>query len=331
MILKSLQAGRAFAALVVVVHHAAQGAEAFVGAGPAWGNALAELGYLGVDFFFVLSGFIIFYTSQERTVDVPRFLLRRLIRVFVPYLPIALGLIALYLTLPSLSAGAREWGWLPSLTLLPSHEAPALSVAWTLQHELVFYLLFAALIFVRRVAVGLWLWSTMIVLAWVFDLNGDRPLSILLGQINLEFGMGVLGAMAVSRKWPVPSMALIGAVAVFVVAFVAFGADRSLSVLIGAAVACLLVPICWAERDGSLRVAETLVVLGNASYAIYLIHNPLISVVSRAVGGVSDSWWLAMAVSLGASIGCGLAYHFIYERPALKWVGGLGRHRLRAA
>ena len=65
--IRVLQSGRAFAALAVVAHHSALAVGAFSEPLPhvlAW---VLEQGYLGVDFFFVLSGFIIYWSSQGKS------------------------------------------------------------------------------------------------------------------------------------------------------------------------------------------------------------------------------------------------------------------------
>ena len=64
-------------------------------------------GLLGVDFFFVLSGFIIMYAhmdDERNTASVKRYAFKRLARIYPAYLPVGLGLIALYAALPGLSA-----------------------------------------------------------------------------------------------------------------------------------------------------------------------------------------------------------------------------------
>jgi peptidoglycan/LPS O-acetylase OafA/YrhL len=71
--IECLQAGRGIAATAVVIHHASLAARD-VG-GPFAGQRWLELGYLGVDFFFVLSGFIIypsahFVARADRGLDV---------------------------------------------------------------------------------------------------------------------------------------------------------------------------------------------------------------------------------------------------------------------
>ena len=53
------------AAFAVVAHHTALSTEGFVGALPASIASFFNLGHLGVDFFFVLSGFIIIYAHLD--------------------------------------------------------------------------------------------------------------------------------------------------------------------------------------------------------------------------------------------------------------------------
>lgn len=151
--IRSLQIFRGLAALAVVAHHAAVSTEAFVGSMPGIAQSVFGLGFLGVDFFFVLSGFIIMFAhmGDERSpAAVRRYAFKRLVRIFPSYLPISIALIALYAFMPGFSAsGGRDYSLVSSLLLLPADRPPALSVAWTLVHELMFYTVFL-LFFVSR-------------------------------------------------------------------------------------------------------------------------------------------------------------------------------------
>ena len=70
----------------------------------------------------------------------------------------------LYLALPGVSEGNRDWSWLPTLTLAPVDANPALSVAWTLKHEILFYVLFGLFYYCRVLWLGLAVWAIGIVL-----------------------------------------------------------------------------------------------------------------------------------------------------------------------
>jgi peptidoglycan/LPS O-acetylase OafA/YrhL len=152
--LEGLQLFRGFAALAVALHHARLGTSAFVQEIPAPIEALLGQGFLGVDFFFVLSGFIILHTHYDdpRSVSAAAvYAFKRITRIYLPYLPITGAVIIAYLLFPALSQSDRTWGWFTSLTLLPSIHEPALPVAWTLVHEIVFYLLFLVFFVSRRI------------------------------------------------------------------------------------------------------------------------------------------------------------------------------------
>ena len=138
---KGLQAGRAIAALLIVMVHAGSSADIFYASTPFM--EFWRFGHVGVDFFFVLSGFIIYFAHarQERKEQSARtYFTKRLIRIYPPYLPISISLLVLYALFPDLSHGNRDVGILPSLLLVPTEKSPALSVSWSLMHEMLFYL-----------------------------------------------------------------------------------------------------------------------------------------------------------------------------------------------
>jgi peptidoglycan/LPS O-acetylase OafA/YrhL len=72
------------------VSHATISTNAFVGAVPHVLKTYLEMGYLGVDFFFVLSGFIIMFSHMDDASSVDalkRYTLKRIIRIYPAYLP----------------------------------------------------------------------------------------------------------------------------------------------------------------------------------------------------------------------------------------------------
>ena len=338
----TLQAGRALAALAVVLLHAASSTATFIAAPPAPVAAVAGFGYLGVDFFFVLSGFIIYYTSAGRARRPGwrrGFAASRLIRIFVPYLPVGVGIALLYTFVPGVGLRDQNWGWLSSLTLLPTGQPPALTVAWTLQHELVFYALAVLFFACTRPVVLAAAWAAAIAGWWLAfgPLDGlptQSVAAVLLHPINLEFLFGMGAAWAVlHRRFDRPLLLCLPGFA-FIILFFAYGATKPLSVIFGLGVAFFLPVLVRLERAGRIAVPGWLLLLGDASYALYLVHNPLISVSSRLVAAVAPNWLAGMALGMAASVAGSLIFYLVYEKPARRWVRArlsrIGREPLEA-
>jgi exopolysaccharide production protein ExoZ len=196
------------------------------------------------------------------------------------------------------------WGWLPTLTLLPVSASPALTVAWTLQHEMLFYVMFALFYFGNLLWLGLAVWA----LAIVLGPHGNIPLAL----INLEFLMGIATAWLYRRGIGHPALLVFALVVV--AGWAAVGARRDLSVLIGLACAAVILGLANLERRGRLRVPEWLVILGAASYALYLVHGLVISMVARIMPA---SWIAILFAGVAASILAGFAYYLLVERTLL--------------
>ncbi|WP_430913716.1 acyltransferase family protein [Methylobacterium sp. sgz302541] len=330
-VLTTLQAGRALAALAVVAYHSAIATQDFAGRMPEGVFRVLERGTFGVDFFFVLSGFIILHAhgrDPAGTRAARAYAWKRLRRIYVPYLPVSLGLIGLYLTLPSLSASGRDWGLLTSLTLIPTGLPPALAAAWTLEHEMLFYALFLASYFVRPFAVVVAAWVGLILLGMLAGLHTPYAAPTLLSlfsPINVEFVAGMLAAAALPRLpagWALPCIVagLLG-----LTAFFGLGVDPAgpLRMSFGFAVALVVLGAARLETQGRTAAPAGLILLGNASYAIYLVHNPLASLGARIAGRFEPlrSWPASLALCIGLGVACGLAYHVAWENPALKRLG----------
>lgn len=325
--LPSLQGFRGVAAVAVVLHHASLSTDAFVQAGFGSGTARwLQLGYLGVDFFFVLSGFIILYVHAD---DVPtgsaarRYLGKRLLRVYPPYLPISIMLVLAYLAAPGMSAsGGRQWSLASSLLLLPADQPPALSVAWTLVHEMVFYTVFLVHFAWRRAfpaIVALWVLVILVVNA---NAEVTGWLHYLLAWQNLEFVMGMLTAVVVRRGlgsalhpagWIAAGCLLAG----LTLALTDPALQPATRPLFGLGMAALVVG--FARRDLASRSAPSAawVMLGAASYSIYLVHNPLLSLTQRVLAAAHFGWLPACATGVALAIAAGISYHKLVELPAL--------------
>ncbi|QAY77483.1 acyltransferase [Sphingosinicella sp. BN140058] len=341
----SLQAMRGIAAFAVAVYHTNLILKEPVYGGIHAFDTVASRGWTGVNFFFVLSGFIILY-AHAKDIGMParagRYLWRRFSRVYPVYWLVLTGFIAA----SSMGLGHAEFTTAPlhllsSYTLLRIVPAPdlPLQVAWTLVYEVTFYLAFLVVILNRRIGFTLIaLWTTAVLI------NG-----LILGDSqtgwthvwNLYFLIGALSFAAFQRIHGAKAGGLLFA-AGFALLAILFGAglvDPRLGfgqgkplLLIALAVgfALILLGSVVFERARPLRVPATLVLLGEASYAIYLVHSPVISLLAglnrRLLYGAIPAEILFFLI-LAASVLAGLVAHFILEKPLLRLMRGFERSR----
>jgi peptidoglycan/LPS O-acetylase OafA/YrhL len=139
---------RALAIVVVVIYHA--GIFGF-----ALPNEWHRFGWVGVDLFFVLSGYLIGgqllgRLAQDRTIDFRRFYSRRALRILPAYFVV----LAIYFSLPSwreFPEISPLWKFLISVQNINLRGGTAFSHAWSLSVEDQFYFLLPLLLlFVSR-------------------------------------------------------------------------------------------------------------------------------------------------------------------------------------
>jgi len=150
--LNALTTLRFFAALHVVLFHVR--VVGILSGGPWWYQNFASIGFVGVNFFFVLSGFILVYTYDGPQLDAPKFWRARFARIYPAY---ALSLIVaapfFFFAVRNLDLPFFAWSkahFIPAcvltLALLQSWVPQAAltwnSVCWSLSVEALFYFVF---------------------------------------------------------------------------------------------------------------------------------------------------------------------------------------------
>jgi exopolysaccharide production protein ExoZ len=372
---KSLQACRGFAALMVVFYHA-RGVIAqprYFGES-IFGDAFVFGGAAGVDFFFVLSGFIILWIHAADIGQPQRlgaYLTKRAIRIYPTYWIIFAAVYAVAMVVPALreTMPGDAWTLVKSLLLVPqeasfagSTGAPVLTVAWSLQYEVVFYAFIAlAIVSQRAFLAALVLWAFVflncrVVCSFPSSFLADfRILLFVLGGViarlcaftapvtamHTSAATAASGASRASRKtmklspW-VDRVALAIGMACFVggATWEALGHTdfniggqqviiSGLTVVYGLGSGCIIFGAVKAEDRGAVWFGQSAwQVLGAASYALYLIHYPVVSVVVRLATWLglrgADGALLAFAVAAGASIALAILFHLRVERPMLR-------------
>jgi len=346
---KSLKACRAIAAMLVVLFHlgGTLAKEKYFGLKAL--EVLFSFGNAGVEFFFVLSGFIIL-TAHTADIGQPgrvfQYARKRLLRIFPTYWLIFLSLFTVAILVPSLrdSVPHDVSTIVQSLLLIPQDKAivggtgaPVLVVAWTLQYEMLFYLFFAALVVNVRLAtfLGIAVLCCHAVGVVVGVDNLSFPLSFLARDYPLLFAMGMLVAWAVAggqplasrMPWLFISLGLVGLAATtldVVLGTNVFDAHRTL--LYGLAASLLVFGLVTSEKKGCTYLGHKwFQLLGDASYALYLIHFPLISLMCKVaialhlqtlgMTGAIITFIVIFAVCIVVAV----VFHLWVERPIARY------------
>jgi peptidoglycan/LPS O-acetylase OafA/YrhL len=327
--LETLEIGRGIAATMVALSHA-------VGliAEPRWFGVVLDRRLaafnVGVDFFFVLSGFIVTFVHWPDIGQPGRlghYAARRFARVFPPYWVVLSAIVPVYLAVPSFGEPRQhDWRYIVSSYLLfPMPEQPVLGVAWTLTFELFFYVLLGLVVrFGWRLLPLFALWGAGIVVCQAGGLADRYPLSFLGSAYGLQFLLGMaLAGLLRTRRAAVPGALLALGLVGFVGPLALLPdlqqvADGVVARLVfGAAAGLIIAGAVELERTGRLRAPALLVPLGAATYAIYLTHvvteSATIRVTRTLAPGIGPGAMLGL-LAVVAVVG-GLAFHRAIERP----------------
>ena len=338
----NIQISRGIAALLVLVSHAN------LMVNPALFDGVFLIGWSGLHFFFVLSGFIIYQAHSHQIADRISFapyLYKRVRRIYPIYwvytlIVLAISLLATVffsrhlITWTRVDAGTV----MQSLTLWPtdmsSGQMPIIPVAWTLSYEMLFYGIFGIALIVRP-----WLsilvvaiWALLIVASIAGLFKATTPLLIVAANpMNLEFMLGCLAGFLVKRSgrsWTrrTNRLVLISGLILLALAwynahlnYTLFGKFEALQ--FGMPFFLIVLSLALLDQGGTRmpgRLKRVAIYVGDASYSIYLTHFILIVGLVpffRAPGSEGSVSDFLLIVVISGIVGC-IGYSTI-ERPLL--------------
>jgi exopolysaccharide production protein ExoZ len=346
--INAIQGLRGIAALLVVIDHSILRFTEKTKAELLSDNHLTyvaeTLGRHGVEIFFLISGFVMTIASYDdfrKPHATLSFLWRRIIRI-VPLYWFVTALVIVGLLWHGKSPGAVEI--VKSLGFIPYENEtglfqPLLRRGWTLNYEMFFYALFALALFQtpRRgliAVIGVLLVLTLIgphlVPADCADQSCDWP-SFYVQPIMLYFAGGILlGALRVflQRRGRMPSLRIDNGLGLAIVLTAGYAVYASLAVpsvvsyVVGVVFCILTVAFCALLRDQSEhgRLRALFVLVGEASYSIYMTHSIFIDSASHAWIQAFGRRWLAayiVAMIIGTCL-LGMVTFRLVEKPSLR-------------
>lgn len=348
--LRPLTSARGIAAWYVVLYHIRESA---TGALPAAVIDFFAKGYLAVDFFFVLSGFVIWLNygallRAHRWRGVPHFLWRRIARIYPLHLLMLLGAVAFAGVCVATGRGMPQdfaWGTLPYHLLLLQNwgllDQLGWNVpAWSISCELGAYLLFPLLVTGidwRRLPSLALITILGLLIAGLFalftaagkDLLGNDIPHLGLPRCLFEFAMGTIVAAlwlrwreAPARPLAIATVAMAGGLG----GWLGGGAPETLALPF--IFICLLLVLALGGQRGNPLKGRIIHWFGDISYATYLAH-ALLFMVFKIVF-VTDpkhvplpllGLFLLLVIAASA-----LLYHG-FELPAQRWMNRYGPKR----
>src|SRR4028118_1508972 len=332
--LNLLQAYRGIAALLVVMVHITITSADLL-------NQLTFLnlfraGWSGVDYFFVLSGFIMVYVHRSaigKKDQLKSFLVKRALRIYPIYWIITLTLLCFFIVIPGF-ANNQDLGLgyvIGSLLLIPQNEWPILLVGWTLIYELYFDFLFSIAIWLKPKhsvpILSTWLFVTILHFWKIVTFpNSFVWLALVFGGMNLEFVLGCMAGYIVIKynnkigkyRWILFGIANLGYVILGILI-----AWRNIELrrvpTFGVLAAMLIIAATSIDLKDSPKIPYLLIFLGDASYSIFLTHSPLMLAITKILqkanlGKYFDGFFAPALLAVFAVV-FGCIFYFLIEKP----------------
>jgi exopolysaccharide production protein ExoZ len=323
----SIQYMRAIAVLLVVFHHAMWKGEVYSGAPWDWYN----FGGAGVDLFFIISGYIMCYSTSRRKTNIYQFLKARLIRIMPLYWILSGVALVIYLLMPDkVNSSGGATSIFHSFTLLPSSSKYLIQNGWTLSYEFFFYFIFSlGLIFstTKKYLLPAVVLTVLVILGQVFKPD-NVYLEFITSSFLLEFVMGIT-IFSLTQKYSLPKKLAIALclLAISLLVYLSHGGE-STNRIVDYGIPCLLFSFGLVNLESYLQkhkhnqLSKILGKISDSSYSTYLIH-PFFLVIASIIlskSSLTNFGNLFIIILAFGSILAGWICYVVLEKPITKFV-----------
>lgn len=331
--LLSVQYARGVAAVSVLLFHAFNDANAT--------GYPEQVLQAGVDLFFVISGFIMWVTTFRSDIGPKSFLGKRVRRIVPLYWLFSLIAVLTAAFAPQLgkSTGAEHaiasFLFLPAVNPVTHKAEPLLAPGWTLNHEMLFYLIFALALTLssRRMRLVAVIGVNVLLAVFGWLTHGPLLVSFYTNPIILEFVFGVIvgwfytSGYSASRRVSGVLVTVSALTMIFLAA--AWGQTVILRVLMwGIPAALIVLGLALAENAKPFARRQSWKFLGDASYSIYIVHGVMLAALFSIVNHLHAPDIVMIPIGAPIALIGGLIVYRYIESPMTNYLSR--RHRARA-
>ena len=345
-----LQAFRGIAALMIVILHSRINYPTVES--NQISNWLFSAGGAGVDLFFVISGFIMVYTTRNSDGSLlysTQFAIKRITRIVPVYFVISFVFyIFMLISYRLINAPyshnfidlIKSYMFIPldlNNATAPFFGSPVLHVGWSLNYEMYFYLIFFVSLLFKRFRwfiFTFWIIFSLIIIPQLtgnnstlvgsYTYNLDGYLNIITSPLIWEFVAGVLIGWLYLTPLKIPNPKVARSVAWISAAFTFWWIISGIKGGVGIThwgIPMVLMVFCFviASKTYEFNVPKSLVWLGNISFSLYLVH-PIVTDVSAVLlwetsarEAIQDPSFLPLMIILSLSLAA-LSHHYLEKK-----------------
>lgn len=323
----SVQYMRAIAALMVVCTHTAWKGEQYSTNPMYWFN----IGGVGVDLFFIISGYIMCHTIFNKKLNVVDFIKARLVRIIPLYWVLTSVALCVYWVAPDkVNSSGGSTSVLYSFILFPTDSKYLIQNGWTLSYEFYFYIIFSVGLFfagfLRFLAPAVILLS-LALFGYLVE-TGGIYFNFLTNSLLIEFAMGIFifnihRAIVFNNSYSL-ILIIVSIVSLAYVNFFGGSGERVLDY----GVPCFLFFLAMINFESKFSILKNntassiMAKIGDSSYSIYLIHPFVLTGSSIVLNklGFSVYGWFFVSLLIINSVLAGLCCHVFLEKPMTEFI-----------